>query len=135
MRSAGVVLAALAVSALVAGRVLGGDEKDRINRGADTRRVVPASEDPCQWVTATLPVDANADATVFRGPFFLTYLAPGDPLPIIATPEGAEATVIARITEVSNGTRILIPEHCYVVAPKGHATGRLYSGFRPYGAR
>src|SRR4051812_38210677 len=102
MRSVRVAVAALVVGVLVAGRVLGGDEKDKARRGEAPKRVAVASEDGCQWVTASLPVDPDADATVFHGPFFLTYLAPGPAVSVVATQEGRDPIVLGTLTEVAN---------------------------------
>lgn len=132
----------LAAAALVAGALLAAavraDDKDKLkgHHGSEpSRRASVASEDACQWVTASLPVDPDAEATVFRGPFFLTYLQPGEPVSIVVPQEGADPVVLGHLTEVSGGTRILIPEGAYVVAPKGKDRQRLYSGFRPYAER
>ncbi len=136
MRSIGPGLAVLTLVALVGGRVLGGDEGEKARKDPP-RRALTADTDSCQWVTAALPVSADAEVTAFHGPFFITYLAPGDPLQVVVENpnDRREGILLATISEVSNGARIFVPANAWVLAPKGSGTGRLYSGFRPYGER
>jgi len=126
MRLAPAAALVVLASLVIASRVQGDEpRKDR------PMRAVTAETDPCQWVTASLPVDPEAETTVFRGPFFITFLAAGDPLSIVVPQEGRDPVVIGKIAEVSGSTKFFVPAGAYVVAPKG-ATARLYSGFRPY---
>jgi hypothetical protein len=123
----------LALVAVVGGRVLGGDEGARKD---PPRRALTADTDACQWVTAALPITEDAQVTAFHGPFFITYLAPGDPLQVVVENpnDHREGILLATISEVSNGARIFVPANAWVLAPKGSGS-RLYSGFRPYGER
>ncbi|MEZ0227691.1 MAG: hypothetical protein ACAI25_03645 [Planctomycetota bacterium] len=121
---------AFILAVLLAGRVVG-DERKQFSRAVEPRFTITASEDSRQWITATLPVDPNAEATVVHGPFFLTFLAPGDPIALVATGEGRNPTVIGHLTELASG-RVFIPSGYYLLAKKGGAEGRIYSGFRPH---
>ena len=133
MRSLVPGLAVLLLVTLVGGRVLGGDDAAKKE---PPRRALTADTDACQWVTAALPISEDAEVTAFHGPFFLTYLAAGDPLQVVVeNPNDRSGILLATISEVSNGARIFVPANAWVVAPKGSGTCRLYSGFRPYNER
>ncbi len=123
---------AFILAVLVAGQVLG-DDKER-PRGGDLKRTVSASEDPCQWVTAALPVSSETQVTVVHGPFFLCHLGAGDVLQIVSSAEGRNPVTVGYVPPFTSG-RVFIPEGCYLLADKNHSASRLYSGFKPYGVR